>query len=245
MGSEGLKVDEINSKVTRYWRVSVIEETTSTQSDLINNFQPGNVLVAEFQSAGRGRLDRKFEVPPRKGLTFSFCVERDNDLGWLPLLTGLAVSRAINRLLPSDNMVKIKWPNDLILNGKKLAGILSEKVANGAVIGVGINISQSIDELPIPEAISLDMVAQVDRNSLLIEILNELKSVLEDWESEKSRYRAACSTIGKQVKAQLPGGEIIEATATGIAKDGALILANPANLDEITEIRVADIVHLR
>ena len=131
MGIEGLKVEAINSKVSQYWSVSVTEETASTQIDLTDNFQPGKVLVAEFQSAGRGRLDRKFEVPPRKGLTFSFCIAAEKDFGWIPLITGLAVSRAINKYLGND-LVNIKWPNDLYIDGKKLAGILSEKVGERA-----------------------------------------------------------------------------------------------------------------
>ena len=237
MGITGLNVDEINSKVAQYWSVSVTEETTSTQSDLIKNFNSGNVLVAEYQSAGRGRLDRKFEVPPRKGLTFSFCISPDQDFGWIPLITGLAVANAINKYLNSD-AVKIKWPNDLLINGKKLAGILSEKCESGVVVGVGINIYQTQAELPIADAISLSMVRPVDRESLLIEILNELGEVFSDIENQKNMYREQCATIGAKVQATLPDGEIIEDFALGISNEGALLLKS-------REIRVGDIVHLR
>jgi BirA family biotin operon repressor/biotin-[acetyl-CoA-carboxylase] ligase len=130
VGIEGLRLEQINEKVAQYWSVSVTEETASTQIDLANNFKAGKVLVAEFQSAGRGRLDRKFEVPPRKGLTFSFCIAVEKDFGWIPLITGLAVARAINNFI-GESMVEIKWPNDLLINGKKLAGILSEKNDSG------------------------------------------------------------------------------------------------------------------
>lgn len=237
MGITGLNVDEINSKVAQYWSVSVTEETTSTQSDLIKNFNSGNVLVAEYQSAGRGRLDRKFEVPPRKGLTFSFCISPDQDFGWIPLITGLAVAKAINKYLNSD-AVKIKWPNDLLINGKKLAGILSEKCESGVVVGVGINIYQTQAELPIADAISLSMVRPVDRESLLIEILIELGVVFSDIEKQKNLYREQCATIGARVQVTLPDGEIIEDLALGISNEGALLLKS-------REIRVGDIVHLR
>ena len=237
MGIEGLKVEAINSKVSQYWSVSVTEETESTQIDLANNFEPGKVLVAEFQSAGRGRLDRKFEVPPRKGLTFSFCIKSEKDFGWIPLITGLAVSRAINKYLGKD-LVKIKWPNDLLVDGKKLAGILSEKVGSGAVVGVGINIFQTQEELPIENAISLSMVADVDRSDLLIQILNELGSALSNIEGEKNKYRESCATIGQKVRVTLPSGEEIEDLAIGISNDGALLLNS-------REISVGDIVHLR
>ena len=237
MGIAGLKVDEINSKVSQYWSVSVTEETTSTQSDLINNFAAGKVLVAEYQSAGRGRLDRKFEIPARKGLTFSFCVEMNEELGWIPLITGLAVARAINKHMNS-NLVEIKWPNDLLINERKLAGILSEKSPSGVVVGIGINIFQSQAELPIENAISLSMLGNVDRELLLIEILNEIGMAFSDFENQKKLYRENCGTVGSRVRAILPDGEIIEDQALGISNDGALLLNS-------REIRVGDIVHLR
>mgnify|MGYP003330309656 CR=1 FL=1 len=237
MGIEGLKVDVINSKVAQYWSVSVMEETSSTQFELANNFVPGKVLVAEYQSAGRGRLDRKFEVPPRKGLTFSFAVKAEKDFGWIPLITGLAVSKAINNYV-GENIVEIKWPNDLLINGKKLAGILSEKVESGAVVGVGINIFQEQNELPIQNALSLSMVAKVDRSELLIVILNELGNALSNIENFKNEYREKCATIGKTVQVTLPNGEIIGDVAVGISDTGSLLLNS-------REISVGDIVHLR
>ena len=241
MGIEGLKVDAINSKVAQYWSVSVTEETSSTQIDLTKNFQPGRVLVAEYQTNGRGRLDRKFEVPPRKGLTFSFSVNLEKniekDFSWIPLITGLAVARAINKYVGED-LVEIKWPNDLLIEGKKLAGILSEKVGTGAVVGVGINIFQSQAELPIENAISLSMKTEVDRTELLIIILNELGDLLSDVEGFKNIYRDECKTIGKTIAATLPTGEIIQEKAIGISDTGSLLL-------ESREISVGDIVHLR
>ena len=237
MGIEGLKVDAINSKVAQYWSVSVMEETSSTQFELANNFVPGKVLVAEYQSAGRGRLDRKFEVPPRKGLTFSFAINAEKDFGWIPLITGLAVSKAINNYV-GENIVEIKWPNDLLVNGKKLAGILSEKIRTGAVVGVGINIFQEQNELPIENALSLSMVAKVDRSELLIVILNELGNALSNIENFKIEYREKCATIGKTVQVTLPNGEIIEDVAVGISDTGSLLLNS-------REISVGDIVHLR
>ena len=245
MGIEGLKVEEINSKVAQYWSVSVMEETTSTQIDLVNSFKPGRVIAAEFQSSGRGRLDRKFEVPPRKGLMFSFAIEAEKDFGWIPLITGLAVARAINQYLDSE-IVEIKWPNDLLIEDRKLAGILSEKVENGVVVGVGINIFQTQEELPITNAISLSMKAKVDRSELLTMILNELgrtfqsfsQNIDQSFEKEKNAYREFCVTIGRQVEVTLPNGEILQDMAIGISDDGSLLLKS-------REISVGDIVHLR
>ena len=245
MGIEGLKVEAINSKVTRYWSVSVMEETTSTQSELVKQFEPGKVLVAEYQSAGRGRLDRKFIVPPRKGLTFSFCIEADTDFGWIPLLTGLAVSQAINDYIGSK-LVEIKWPNDLLIGEKKLGGILSEKVGSGAVVGVGINIFQNQSELPIADAITLSdakVKKEIDRSELLSQILNRLGEVLSyldkyELDKYKNDYREMCSTIGKLVRVTLPTGEVVEDMAIGISADGSLLLKS-------REVTVGDTAHLR
>ena len=237
MGIEGLKVDEINSKVAQYWSVSVTEETESTQIDLANDFVPGKVLVAEYQSAGRGRLDRRFEVPPRKGLTFSFTLSSQENLGWIPLITGLSVAKAINNYLGND-LVEIKWPNDLLIDGKKLAGILSERIDSGVIVGVGINIFQSQEELPIKSAISLSMISEINRNDLLIAILLELGSALPNIDQLKNEYRRACATIGTKVRVQLPNGETIEDTAIAVSDSGSLLL-------NTREISVGDIVHLR
>ena len=237
MGIEGLKVDEINSKVTQYWRVSVTEETGSTQNDLVNNFSPGSVLVTEYQSAGRGRLDRKFEVPKRMGLTFSFCIEDLPEFEWIPLITGLAVSKAINNYVGRD-LVRLKWPNDLLIASQKLGGILCEKVKDGVVVGVGINIFQSQAELPIEQATSLSMHAEVDRNLLLIEILNSLGSYLSDIPGNQNKYREFCATIGSEVEVTLPSGEVIKDEAIGISESGALIL-------KWREVTVGDVVHVR
>jgi len=237
VGIEGLRLEQINQKVAQYWSVSVTEETTSTQIDLANNFKAGNVLVAEYQSAGRGRLDRKFEVPPRKGLTFSFCLDAQAELGWIPLITGLAVSNAINKYL-NQNLTNVKWPNDLLVDGKKLAGILSEKNSFGVVVGVGINIFQAREELPIDNAVSLAMFGEIDRTELLIEILNELGNTLSNIAIHKNEYRSKCATLGKTVRATLPNGEVIEDMAIAISEEGALLLKN-------REISVGDILHLR
>ena len=137
-----------------------------------------------------------------------------------------------------SELVKIKWPNDLIIDGKKLAGILSEKCEAGVVVGIGINIFQTQDELPIANAVSLSMFGTVNRDDLLIEILNELGRSLSDIEQQKTLYRENCATIGNIVRATLPDGEMIEDLALGISNDGSLLLNS-------REIRVGDIVHLR
>lgn len=248
MGIDGLNSAAINSKVSQYWSVIIVEETTSTQSELAANFSPGKVLVAEYQSSGRGRLDRKFEVPPRNGLTFSIALTsnfwRANQT-WIPLVTGSVVAQAINKYA-KRNLVKVKWPNDLIIGDLKLGGILSESREAGFIVGIGINIFQSSAELPIQNATSLSMHLEVNREALLIEILSQLGVIFsgsdsvsaKDFSDLKNEYRNLCETLGKHVSVTLPGSEILEDLAIAISEDGSLLL-------KTREIRVADIVHLR
>ncbi len=248
MGIDGLNSAAINSKVSQYWSVIIVEETTSTQSELAANFSPGKVLVAEYQSSGRGRLDRKFEVPPRNGLTFSIALTsnfwRANQT-WIPLVTGSVVAQAINKYA-KRNLVKVKWPNDLIIGDLKLGGILSESREAGFIVGIGINIFQSSAELPIENATSLSMYLEVNREALLIEILSQLGVIFsgsdsisaKDFSDLKNEYRNLCETLGKHVSVTLPGSEILEDVAIAISEDGSLLL-------KTREIRVADIVHLR
>lgn len=248
MGIDGLNSAAINSKVSQYWSVIIVEETTSTQSELAANFSPGKVLVAEYQSSGRGRLDRKFEVPPRNGLTFSIALTsnfwRANQT-WIPLVTGSVVAQAINKYA-KRNLVKVKWPNDLIIGDLKLGGILSESREAGFIVGIGINIFQSSAELPIENATSLSMYLEVNREALLIEILSQLGVIFsgsdsvsaKDFSDLKNEYQNLCETLGKHVSVTLPGSEILEDLAIAISEDGSLLL-------KTREIRVADIVHLR
>lgn len=173
-------------------------------------------------------------------MTFSFTLDSskyENNFGWVPLISGLAVARAINNYVEKE-IVELKWPNDLLIDGKKLAGILSEKNEKGLIVGIGINVYQTQDELPIADAISLSMKTEVDRSELLIAILNELGAALNNIDAEKNNYRKRCVTIGKQVSATLPTGEVIHDLASGISNEGALLL-------NTREIRVGDIVHLR
>ncbi|MSW06619.1 MAG: hypothetical protein F2888_01870, partial [Actinobacteria bacterium] len=119
---------EINSKITPYWRVSVVELTGSTQNDLLqlvesNIALDGQVIVTEFQSNGRGRLDRTFEAPAKSALLFSFYIKprkQRSEWGFIPLIAGLSLVRAITTIDTAMN-VSLKWPNDLLINEKKCA----------------------------------------------------------------------------------------------------------------------------
>src|SRR5215468_7129138 len=145
------------------WReVRVVEETGSTNADLLAEAQAGAgeglVLVAEAQTAGRGRMGRRWISPPRRALTFSVLLRPAVPaglLGWVPLLAGVAVASALEHTAGVD--ARLKWPNDVLAGGAKLAGILAERWGGAIVVGTGINVLQERGELPVPTATSLVM----------------------------------------------------------------------------------------
>jgi BirA family transcriptional regulator, biotin operon repressor / biotin---[acetyl-CoA-carboxylase] ligase len=147
------------------WReVRVVEETGSTNADLLSQARSGAaeglVLVAEAQTSGRGRMGRRWISPPRRALTFSVLLRPAVPAGllsWAPLLAGVAVASALQRTAGVD--ARLKWPNDVLVDGAKIAGILAERWGDAVVIGTGINVLQQRGELPVPTATSL-LVAQ-------------------------------------------------------------------------------------
>ena len=147
------------------WReVRVVAETGSTNADLLAKARSGAaeglVLVAEAQTSGRGRMGRRWISPPRRALTFSVLLRPAVPaglLGWVPLLAGVAVASALEQAAGVG--ARLKWPNDVLVDDAKIAGILAERWGNAVVIGTGINVLQQRGELPVPTATSL-LVAQ-------------------------------------------------------------------------------------
>lgn len=133
--------------------VSVVPVTGSTNTDLLRDGGPeGQVLVAEEQTAGRGRLGRSWQSQPGTALTFSVLLRPDTvppaRQGWLPLIAGVAVATAVRAV--SGLGAALKWPNDVLIGDRKLAGILAEQASDGdaAVIGIGLNVATPADALP-------------------------------------------------------------------------------------------------
>jgi BirA family biotin operon repressor/biotin-[acetyl-CoA-carboxylase] ligase len=162
----------------------------------------------------------------------------------IPLLTGLSLVTVLTKLdktLP----ISLKWPNDLLIGEKKVAGILAEATVDGVIVGIGLNVEMAKSELPVPTATSLKLenFAELNRNVILSEILRNLALTIELWESGShdlfEQYREASSTLGKEVEIHLPSGEIISSRATGITNVGELQLANGAR------VNVGDVIHLR
>lgn len=246
-----LDLRSISEKISQYWRVSVVEVTGSTQDDLsalvrAGNAHPGELIVTEFQSAGRGRLDRKFLAPKTSALLFSFYIEPKRDLSewsFLPLLTGLAAAHALSELDPRID-VMLKWPNDLLINESKFGGVITQVIERGVVIGVGINVGMQESELPVADSTSLSIhnFQELDRNIILSRFLGVFENLFHRWESGEDLRHHYCersSTIGRKIQVSFPDGTIKSNIAKDLGPTGELICEDGAR------ITVGDIVHLR
>ncbi|MFS0697742.1 biotin--[acetyl-CoA-carboxylase] ligase [Streptomyces nitrosporeus] len=244
--------------------LDVVRSTGSTNSDLAARaaagLAEGAVLVAEEQTAGRGRLDRNWTAPPRSGLFFSVHLipagvpaER---WGWLPLLAGVATATGLARAAGVD--MALKWPNDLLVTvggeERKAGGILAERAGDGVVVGIGLNVTLRAGELPAPHAGSLALAEAVstDRETLLRAVLRSLEQWYGRWREAggdaaasglQAAYAAGCATLDRPVRAELPGGRAVLGEAVAIDGDGRLVLATADGLRE--PVSAGDIVHLR
>lgn len=245
------------------WRqVEVVERCPSTNAELAHQARAGApagaVLVADHQTAGRGRLDRAWLTPAGSALTFSVLLAPDRVPAarwpWLPLLVGIAVAEGVRRVAEVD--CTLKWPNDVLVGDRKLAGILVERVERAAgavaVIGVGLNVSLTEDELPVPTATSLAVegAATIDRTVVLREVLRSLEALFLQWQADGGdpklglvdSYVRRCSTLGREVRVELPAGERLLGTATGIDTDGRLEVRTTEGR---RMLGAGDVVHVR
>ena len=241
------------------WRVEITDTAESTNAVVADRARAGEdeglVVVTEHQTAGRGRLDRVWETPARSSLTFSVLLRPEapaQDWPWLPLLTGYAVQAALADRLPD---IALKWPNDVLVEERKVAGILVERIDTpagpAAVVGIGINVSQVLDELPVALATSIELETgePVDRTSLLGQVLGSLhglQGLLHDPEALRTAYADVCSTIGREVDIHLPGGPDGQQVRRGEALDidarGALVVSSG---DGTFTVGAGDVIHVR
>ena len=254
MGSQAprapLNKSIIAGKISQYWRVSVVDLTASTQNDLaelVNSSvaKSGELIAAEFQSAGRGRLDRTFEAPPASALLFSFYLQpkrERSDWSFISFLAAIVMQEVISEGLVEN--ATLKWPNDILIGEKKTAGLIAQQTDHGVIVGIGLNVAMSEVELPVPTATSLALSGsmKLDRNELLAEFLNSFENIFTQWDSGVDfvdKYRQISSTIGQEVRVEVAGRVPIEGKAVAISAQGALILSDGF------EVNVGDVVHLR
>jgi BirA family biotin operon repressor/biotin-[acetyl-CoA-carboxylase] ligase len=240
--------------------------TGSTNADAADAARAGApeglIVIADEQTQGRGRLDRVWQSPPRAGIAMSVLLRpgaANAERGWspipateyalLPLLTGVALVEAVRRLGDVDAV--LKWPNDLLINGHKCAGILAESVGDGAVVvGIGLNVTLHEDELPRQDATSLLLAGSscVDRDPLVRAVARGIESWYVRWRDASGdattsglleSYRFHCATIGANVSVSMPAGRAdVVGVASGVDSDGRLVVDGRA-------LAVGDVIHLR
>lgn len=230
---------------------------------------PWWVVLTDHQTGGRGRLGRAWTVPDRASLAVSVAVPVSDpaQAGWMPLLAGLALARAVAEVTEAAGRPltsRLKWPNDVLLaddGDRKLSGILCELVTSGGgpavvVVGTGVNIDQTRDELPVETATSLALAgSHVRREDLLVAYLDHLTDVLAGAgghgdgrqgsagrEAARAAYRSACVTLGLQVRVHLPTGGVAEGTAVAVDDDGGLVVRTAGGLRTFA---AGDVVHVR
>jgi len=271
--AEAVLADELLAGSLLYTSIQVVEQTGSTNADLLaaarSGAPAGKVLVAEEQTAGRGRLDRSWQSEPGASLTFSVLLRPAgvpvSARGWLPLLAGVATVSALRAQTGLE--VSLKWPNDVLAGaagsaagasataGGKLAGILTEQAGDAVVVGIGLNVSATESELPPGPATSLWLAgaAGPDRQSILVALLSELEHWYLRWSGGprpgdaeacglRASYLRSCATIGRDVRVEMPGGKVLTGRASDVDEVGRLLVAAD---DGVHAISAGDVVHVR
>ena len=245
----------------------VLEEVASTNTHaaaLVQDGAPhGTVVVAESQTAGRGRLGRHWHSPSGKNLYCSVLLRtmpaREQQplwLSWIPLTAALAVSRAVQVL--TNLKPSVKWPNDILIGNRKLGGVLCESSGVGTahvtvIVGIGLNVNIRHDEFPdelreIATSLMIEAQQPFDRAALLSTLLSELETRYESFLAGNhgdilEEYMLRCSTIGRRVRIELAHGEQMDGTAESIRPDGSLRIIR--NDRTTVDIRAGDVIHLR
>ncbi|WP_245927145.1 biotin--[acetyl-CoA-carboxylase] ligase [Nocardioides silvaticus] len=216
----------------------------------------GLLVVADHQTAGRGRLDRTWETPPGAAVTFSLLLRPTVPAAawpWLPLLTGHTVAKALTSF---GYDAKVKWPNDVLIDGQKVAGILVERIETdagpAAVVGVGINVTTDAEELPVPTATSLALAHDdrtPTREGVLLGVVAAVREGYDAWQAGGSEaaarlassYVAHCATVGQDVRVDLPGGTSLSGRAVDVDLDGRLVVETAGGVEKVG---AGDVVHV-
>lgn len=248
---------------SRWHRVEVVASTGSTNADLAARAADpdaadglvGTVRITTDQTAGRGRRERVWTAPAGGQLAISVVLpagEHTDRLGWLSLATGVAAATAIDA--QSGVRPVLKWPNDVLIGDKKVAGILAEYVATPSggvvIVGAGLNTNLAADDLPVPTATSLaietgaplDTAAVARLGAAYLTALSDL-----DWPNGidhiAQQYRSRCDTVGRRVRLELPGDRVVVGTAVDVDDSGRIVIADDAG-GRMTAA-AGDVVHLR
>ena len=249
-------------------RVQVVESTDSTNADVVRHVAAAprdwphlSLLLTDDQRAGRGRLDRTWVTPPGTALAVSVLVEVSGlptaARGWIPLIAGAAMTRAIGgQLIGSVHTATLKWPNDVLLDGQKVCGILAEVVPGhpgAVVVGAGVNTRMPRPDLPVSTATSFAAHGLTcDEDRLLADYLTALDEQLQALIAARGDAAAAgvlgevqalCGTIGSDVAVSLPDGQTLWGRGHRLDPDGRLVIVQDDEYESV--VSAGDIVHVR
>jgi BirA family biotin operon repressor/biotin-[acetyl-CoA-carboxylase] ligase len=238
-------------------RLVVLTTAPSTNAKIKNFLSDGDVVavITDHQTQGRGRLGRHWVTKPGESIALSVALpwsteDQDSSGSWVPLLVGAALVRVLHSHGLGE--ASLKWPNDVILGQKKLAGILGEWVPSSAVIvGIGLNVDFPPDEPPSPRATALFhhvVAAEGLVDSILGELVGALRVGLEGLRTEPRDATAAVvsavmSTLGRSVEVQEPSGTTWRGTAQGLDDSGHLLVM-PEGSSQLRAVVASDIEHL-
>jgi BirA family biotin operon repressor/biotin-[acetyl-CoA-carboxylase] ligase len=231
------------------WRVEHFAELDSTNRHVLDAARAGAadglVAVADVQTAGRGRLDRTWQAPPGSSLLVSALVRTPGDAGPVVMAAAIALAGAVDAVTGVPAM--LKWPNDLVVGDRKLAGLLAERDGDALVVGAGCNVNW--DEFPADLAASatscnLEAGRPIDRDELLVAFLAGFADVLgRAGPDVVDEYRIRLATLGRRVRVEPVRGDALLGTAVDVTDDGALVVRDDTGTDHT--VATADVVHLR
>lgn len=242
-------------------RVQVVETVDSTNATLLRDAAEDpdghphlSVVLTRDQRAGRGRLDRSWTTPPGTALAVSVLLDvaavADADRGWIPLVAGAAMRRAVADQL-TGLVVALKWPNDVLVTGLKIAGILAEVVPSDpqrVVVGVGVNTLMPGADLPVPTATSFAALGrEVDEDRLVADFLTVLRDgiaalAVSGSDGVRERIEEVCATLGTDVSVTLPDGTTLVGRAERLDAAGRLVVATSGTEAVVS---AGDVVHVR
>lgn len=261
---ESLDVDRLTAAMVgphSPWNtVEIHPRLGSTNAEALRDPRPGRVVLTEHQVSGRGRLARGWQTPDRAALTGTFCVPVPDaaPVGWLPLLTGVAVCEAIEARTGLG--AGLKWPNDVLLlqdDERKVCGILCELCPTDALVavGVGLNVDQTRPEIPVDTGTSLALAGAADtataavREGLVAALGVALAEQVRAWSDTGStrsaaqrRYADRCVTLGREVRVARPGTADLLGVAESIDDEGRLVVGTGSGR---VAVSAGDVIHLR
>ncbi len=226
--------------------VSWFDEIDSTNLELGRQLAAGggdfSAVIAGSQTRGQGRLGREWLSPSGASLSLSIAIKRKlENPGWLSLLAALAVQRMIKNQKITE--VGIKWPNDVLVQGKKISGILAQLIDGAVIVGIGLNLKKQAPEL---NAISMEELGlDLDIDTAASEIGGLFGDLIRNFELNpdevKKEFSKACITLGQSVRAELPSGDQLFGIASEVDSLGQLVILTP----EPKHLSAGDVWHLR